>query len=61
MSEWNKTIDYNNSKFEYVGTTEDVSFYKYMGSKEFFNKIKNNKIRFSEAKKKQKDFLKKTK
>ena len=30
-----------------------------MDSKELFNKIKNNQIRFGEVKSKQKDFLKK--
>ena len=30
-----------------------------MDSKEFFNKITHNQIRYSEAKKKQEDFLKK--
>ena len=45
--------------FEYVGPTKDVSFYEYMVSKELFNKIKNNWIKFSEVKNKQNDFLKK--
>ena len=53
------SVYYNNSKFEYVGPAKDVSFYEYIDSKELFNKIKHNQIRFSEAKKKQKDFLKK--
>ena len=53
------SVYYNNSKFEYVGPTKDVSFYEYIDSKGLFNKIKHNQIRFSEAKKKQKDFLKK--
>ena len=26
------SVDYNNLKFEYVGPTEDVSFYEYMNS-----------------------------
>ena len=53
------SVDYNNLKFEYVGPTEDVSFYKYMNSKELFNAIRDNKIGFSEAKNKQNDFLNK--
>ena len=52
-------VDYNNLKFEYIGPTEDVSFYEYMDSKEFFNAIRDNKIGFSEAKNKQNDFLNK--
>ena len=59
MSELYDSVDYNNLKFEYVGSTEDVSVYEYMDSKELFNKIKNSQIRFSEAMNKQKDFLKK--
>ena len=53
------SVYYNNLKFEYVGPTKDVSFYEYIDSKGLFNKIKHNQIRFSEAKKKQQDFLKK--
>ena len=52
-------VDYNNLKFEYVGPTNDVSFYEYKGSKELFNAIKNNQIKFSEVKNKQNNFLKK--
>ena len=58
-SELYDSVYYNNLKFEYVGPTKDVSFYEYMDSKGLFNKIKHNQIRFSEAKKKQQDFLKK--
>ena len=46
-------------KFEYVGPTKDVIFYKYSDSKELFNAIKNNQIKLSEVKNKQDDFLKK--
>ena len=59
MSELYDSIDYNNLNFEYVGHTEDARFYGYMDSKELFNKIKNNRIKFSEVKNKQNDFLKK--
>ena len=51
--------DHNNLKLEHVGPTEDVTFYEYMDSKEFFNAIRNSKIGFSEAKNKQNDFLNK--
>ena len=59
MSELYDSVDYNNLKFEYVGPTKDVSFYEYMDSKELFNAIKNNQIKFSEVKNKQDNFLKK--
>ena len=51
-------VDYNNLKFQYVGSTEDVSFYEYKNFKELFNAIRDNKIGFSEAKNKQNDFFK---
>ena len=53
------SVDYNNLKFEYEGSTKDVSFYEYMNSKGLFNAIKNNQIKFSEIKNKQNNFLKK--
>ena len=59
MSELYDSVDYNNLKFEYMGPTKDVSFYEYMDSKELFNAIKNNQIKFSEVKNKQNNFLKK--
>ena len=59
MNKLYDSVDYNNLKFEYVGPTEDVSFYEYMNSKEFFNAIRDNKIGFSEAKNKKNDFLNK--
>ena len=59
MSELNDRVDYNNLNFEYVGPTKDVNFYEYMNSKELFNAIKNNQIKFSEVKNKQNNFLKK--
>ena len=57
MSELYDSVDYNNLKFEYVGLTKDVSFYKYKDSKELFNAIKNNQIKFSDVKNKQNEFL----
>ena len=59
MSELYDSIDYNNLNFEYVGPTKDVSFYEYMDSRELFDKIKNNQIRFDDGLKRQKEFLKK--
>ena len=59
MSKLYDSVDYNNLKFEYVSRAKDVSFYEYMDSKELFNAIRDNKIGFSEAKNKQKDFLNK--
>ena len=56
MSELYDNVDYNNLKFEYVGSTKDVSFYEYKGSKELFNMIKNSQIKFSDAKNKQNNF-----
>ena len=52
-------VDYKNLKFEYVGPTEDVSFYQYMDSKELFNAIKNSRFKFSDAMNKQNEFLNK--
>ena len=49
MSELHDSIDYNNLRFEDVGHTKDVSFCEYMNSKELFNAIKNNQIKFSEV------------
>ena len=59
MSEIYNSVDYNNLKFVYVGSTKDVSFYEYVNSKEFFNEIKNNQIKFSEIKNKYYEFLNK--
>ena len=44
MGELYDGIDFNNLKFDYVGTTKDVSSYEYMNSKELFNSVKSNKI-----------------
>ena len=59
MSELYDGVDYNNLKFEYVGPTKDVSFYEYKDSREHFNAIRNNQIKFGEVKNKQKEFLNK--
>ena len=59
MSELYDSVDYDNLKCEYVGPTNYVSFYEYKDSKELFNTIKDNKIKFDEAIKKQSEFLNK--
>ena len=41
MNELYGSVDKNNLKFDYVGPTEDVSFYKHMDFKELFSEIKN--------------------
>ena len=59
MDELYDRVDYNNLNLEYVGPTESVSFDEYMDSKELFNAIKNNQVRFSVVKNKQNEFLNK--
>ena len=59
MNDLYDSVDYKDLKFEYVGPTEDVSFYEYRDSKELFNAIKNSQIKFSEEKNKQNEFLNK--
>ena len=59
MSKLYDSVDYSNIKFKYVGPTKDVSFYEYKDSKELFDAIKNNQIKFSEARIKQNEFLNK--
>ena len=53
MSELHDSVDYNNLKCEYVGPNKNVSFYEYKDSKERFNAIKNNKINYDDAVKRQ--------
>ena len=59
MSELYDSVDCNNLNFEYVCPTKDVSVYEYKDSKELFNAITDNQIKFSEAKIKQKELLNK--
>ena len=59
MRELHDSVDYNNLKFEYVGPAKDVKLYEYMDSKELFNAIKNNQIRFNDVLKRQDGFLNK--
>ena len=54
-----ESVDYNNLKFDYLGSTKNVNFYEFMDSKDLFNKIRNSQIRFSDAQEKQKLFLNK--
>ena len=57
MNKLYESVDYNDLQFEYVGPTKSVSSYEFMNSKEPFNKIKSNQIKFNDAQKKQKLFL----
>ena len=61
MSELYDSADHNNLNFEYVGLTKNVNFYGYMDSKELFNAIKNNQIKFSAVKNKDNTFSNKLK
>ena len=45
-----------NLKFEYLDPTKGVSFYEYMDSRELFNWIKDNQVKFDEAIRKQSEF-----
>ena len=59
LNELCESFDKDKSKFEYVGSTKDVSFYEYMDSKELFNK-KYNQFKFDDALKRQDELLNKT-
>ena len=59
MSELYDSVDYNNLKFYYVGSTKDASFCEQKYSKELFVAIRNNQIKFCEVKCKQNEFLNK--
>ena len=59
MSELYNSVDYNNLNFDYVGPTKDASFYECSDYKDLFNAIKNSRIKFTEEKNKQNDFLNK--
>ena len=57
MSKLYNSVDYSNLNFKYVDPkNNDVSFYEYTDSKELFNAIKNDEIRFDETRKKQDEF-----
>ena len=59
MNKLYNSADYNNLNFEYVVPTKDVSFYRYIDSKEPFNAIKRFQTKFNDAKNKQNEFLNK--
>ena len=59
MNKLYESVDYDNLKFEYVGPKKDVSFNEHKDSKECFNAIKINQIKFSEVKNGQNEFLNK--
>ena len=60
MNNLYESVDMNKLRFKHVGPTKDVDFYEYYDSKELFNKIKNNRLRFRDAVKKQEELLKQT-
>ena len=59
MNDLHESADMNKLYVRYVGPNKDVNFYEYYDSKELFNEIKNNPLRFSDALKKQEELLKK--
>ena len=59
MTKFHDSVDYNNLYFKYVSRGKDVSFYKYKGSRELFNAIKNSQIKLIDAKNSQDEFLSK--
>ena len=59
MNELYKSVDKNKLYFESVGPTKYINFYEYYDSKELFSEIKNNRLKFNEAQKYQKEMLKK--
>ena len=56
INKLHESVEYNNLKFEYAGLTKSVSFYEFMDSKELFNKIKSNQIKFNDAQKNKNSF-----
>ena len=61
MTELYERVNKNKLYFEYVVPTKNVNFYEYYHFKEPFDEIKNNRLKFDEALKKQKELLKKNK
>ena len=59
MSKLYDSVDYIYLNFEYVSSIKNVSFYKYMNSKEHFNALKNTQIKLSDARNSQNEFLNK--
>ena len=48
----NESVDKNTFYFKCVGPTKDATFYEFMDSKELFNALRDNRIRFDDAKEK---------
>ena len=59
MNELYESVNMNKLYFEYVGPTKNVTFYEDMDSKEAFDKLKNGQLKYDNALKRQKEFLKK--
>ena len=57
MNDLYESVDMNQLYFKYAGPTKDTNVNEYMDSKELFNKIKNNQLKFDDAVNKQKDLL----
>ena len=51
MNELHESVDKNKFYFKCVGPTKDATFYV-MDSKELFNELRDNRIRFDDAKEK---------
>ena len=49
VNELHQSVDNNKLYFEYVGPPKYVHFYKYMASKEPFNELRDNRIRYDKA------------
>ena len=54
-----ENVDMNKLYFKCEGPTKDVSFNEYCDSKQLFNEMKNNRLKFDKALKKQKQLPKK--
>ena len=52
MNELHESVDNNKFYFKCVGPTKDATFYEFMDSKELFNELRDNRIRFDDAKEK---------
>ena len=53
------SADKNKLYFQYVGPSKDVGFYEYYDSKQRFHEIENNRLRFDETLKIEKELLNK--
>ena len=52
MNELHESVDKNKFYFKCGGPTKDATFYEFMDSKELFNELRDNRIRFDDAKEK---------